>query len=133
MVELDFLNQPVKAGYTHTHTYVSPTRIFSSFSQSTINNHSSSSSSTYPTALAVRPEMCRLPEDVMRKIISYLQQPLPAVNQPDVTWKELNQKDLSTMMRVSRVRLLLMTHMDTADTVDDILHRCPVALQGSGG
>jgi hypothetical protein len=69
----------------------------------------------------------------MRKIISYLQQPLPAVNQPDVTWKELNQKDLSTMMRVSRVRLLLMTHMDTADTVDDILHRCPIALQGSGG
>jgi hypothetical protein len=77
--------------------------------------------------------MCRLPEDVMRKIISYLQQPLPAINQPDVTWKELNQRHLSTMMRVSRVRLLLMTHMNMADTLDDLFDRCPAALQGSGG
>ena len=72
--------------------------------------------------------MCRLPEDVMRKIISYLHKPLPAVNQPDDTWKELNQKDLATMMRVSRVRLLPGIQMKTTDTVDDILHRRSVAL-----
>jgi len=77
--------------------------------------------------------MCRLPEDVMRKIISYLRKPLPAVNQPDVTWKELNQKDIATMMRVSRVRLLLWIQMKTTDTVDDILYRRSVALQGSCG
>jgi hypothetical protein len=69
----------------------------------------------------------------MRKIISYLQKPLPSANQPNVTWKELNQRDLSTMMRVCRVRPLLTTRMIMADTVDDILHRCPIALQGSGG
>jgi hypothetical protein len=68
----------------------------------------------------------------MRKIISYLQQPLPSANQTNVTWKELNQKDLSTMMRVSRVHPSLMI-LGTADKVDDSLHRRPIALQGSGG
>ena len=77
--------------------------------------------------------MCRFPEDVMRKIIPYLQRPLPSANQLNVTWKELNQKDLSTMMRVSRVRRRIRTHIDTTDMVEDILHRCPIALQGSSG
>jgi hypothetical protein len=77
--------------------------------------------------------MCRLPEDVMRKIISHLQRPLPSVDQLDVSWKELSQKDLSNMMRVSRVRSILMTHMGTADIVDDLFDRCPAALQGSSG
>lgn len=49
----------------------------------------------------------------MRRIISYIQQPLPPVDEVDVTWKELNQKDLSTMMRVSRVRPLLISEVDT--------------------
>lgn len=48
--------------------------------------------------------MCRFPEDVMRRIIFFVQQPLPTPDQTDVTWEHLDQKGLSTMMRVCRVR-----------------------------
>lgn len=48
--------------------------------------------------------MCRLPLDLMRQIIELVKQPLPEANDPKVTWKDLNQADLVSLMRASRVR-----------------------------
>jgi hypothetical protein len=56
--------------------------------------------------LTIVATMCRLPLDLMRKIIEVVKQPLPRPGDPDVTWKDLNQADLVSLMRASRVRLL---------------------------
>jgi hypothetical protein len=58
------------------------------------------------TPLIFAATMCRLPLDLMRKIIEVVKQPLPRPGDPDVTWKDLNQADLVSLMRASRVRLL---------------------------
>lgn len=50
--------------------------------------------------------MCRLPLDLMTRIIEMVQVPLPYPGEPGVTWERLRQRDLATLMRVSRVSLL---------------------------
>jgi hypothetical protein len=47
--------------------------------------------------------MCRLPLDLMTRIIEMVHVPLPVPGDPCVTWDELRQQDLATLMRVSRV------------------------------
>jgi hypothetical protein len=47
--------------------------------------------------------MCRLPLDLMTRIIGLVRVPLPSPGTPFRTWDDLRQRDLATRMRVSRV------------------------------
>lgn len=47
--------------------------------------------------------MCRLPLDLMTRIIGLVRVPLPSPGNPFRTWDDLRQRDLATLMRVSRV------------------------------
>jgi hypothetical protein len=42
----------------------------------------------------------------MRRIIELVKQPLPDPGDPRVTWEQLHQRDLVSLMRASRVRLI---------------------------
>jgi len=47
--------------------------------------------------------MSRLPLDLMTRIIEFVQVPLPVPGGPWADWKQLRQRDLAILMRVSRV------------------------------
>jgi hypothetical protein len=47
--------------------------------------------------------MCRLPVELMARIIELVQQPLPEVGDPKAERKDLCQNELATLMRVSKV------------------------------
>lgn len=47
--------------------------------------------------------MCRLPVELMARIIELVQQPLPEVGDQKAERKDLCQNELATFMRVSRV------------------------------
>jgi hypothetical protein len=47
--------------------------------------------------------MCRLPLDIMHRIIGFVKQPLPEPDEYRVGPKDLAQNGLATLMRVSRV------------------------------
>ena len=50
--------------------------------------------------------MCRLPVELMARIIELVKRPLPEIGDPEATMKELCQNDLASLMRVSKVRQL---------------------------
>lgn len=55
---------------------------------------------------AISPETSsRIPNEIWLNIITHLRNPLPRYDDPEVTWKELHQHDLTSMMRVSKVIL----------------------------
>jgi len=54
--------------------------------------------------------MCRLPLDLMTRIIEMVRVPLPVPGDPAVTWDDLRQQDLATLMRVSRVSPVICYH-----------------------
>ena len=59
--------------------------------------------------------MCRLPLDLMTRIIEMVRVPLPCPGDPRVTWSDLRQQDLATLMRTSRVSCFLLSRMCLAD------------------
>jgi hypothetical protein len=75
------------------------------FSSSFINHTITSISlvDTYPLIIIRR--MCRLPVELMARIIELSRRPLPPVPDDDWTskWKDLCQPELATLMRTSRV------------------------------
>lgn len=116
-------------------TYKRPTskRVFPSFRTSTSNPSSTYMNITTTDTTAIHLDisnMCRFPEDVMRRIIFFVQTPSPTPDQTDVTREHLNQKGLSTMMRVCRVRPSHLLKM-VLTCIDDLLHSRANALQGS--
>jgi hypothetical protein len=79
--------------------------------------------------------MCRLPLDLMTRIIEMVHVPLPVPGDPSVTWDNLRQRDLATLMRVSRVGpdYIIHEHRCKLTHTVDLFHRCTVTLQGSCG
>jgi hypothetical protein len=47
--------------------------------------------------------MCRLPVELMARIIELVQQPLPKAGDPKAERKDLCQNELASFMRVSKV------------------------------
>jgi hypothetical protein len=64
--------------------------------------------------------MCRLPIELMARIVEFTRNPLPAAQDKDVTWKHLCQPELVTLMRTSRVSSLILSYTMSADSVDDL-------------
>lgn len=52
--------------------------------------------------------MLQLPPEIWAMVIGFLRQPIPPAGQRHVTWKDLHQQDLVTMMRVSSVCILFL-------------------------
>jgi len=78
--------------------------------------------------------MCRLPVELMVRIVELVRQPLPEIGDPKATMKELCQNNLASLMRVSKVtsRSLLHTLILEPDEIDDLLLGSTAVVQGSG-
>jgi hypothetical protein len=75
--------------------------------------------------------MCRLPIELMALIIGFTRKPLPPAKMDDVTWKDLCQPDLATLMRTSRASALISLQPAKADRVDAASAGRSSSLQGT--
>jgi hypothetical protein len=65
--------------------------------------------------------MIDIPQEVWANVAEYLRQPLPPAGEKSVTWRDLHQQDLATMMRVSNfdegIQVMLVVVMLSYKTV----------------